>query len=87
LPDGHPAEHAAGASVPKGRADNSPRFQRWGEQFHIAKVPKGRLNEGHVLRENIKSQEEHHRKMTVQEEFLALLKKHRIAFDERYLWE
>ena len=37
--------------------------------------------------EYIKSQEEHHRKMTFQEEFLALLKKHRVAFDERYLWE
>ena len=24
--------------------------------------------------------------MTFQEEFLALLKKHRIEFDERYLW-
>jgi putative transposase len=35
----------------------------------------------------IKSQEEHHRKMTFQEEFLALLQKHRIAFDERYLWQ
>jgi putative transposase len=37
--------------------------------------------------EYIKGQEEHHRKMTFQEEFLALLKKHRIAHDERYLWE
>jgi len=35
----------------------------------------------------IKNQERHHRKMTFQEEFLALLKKHRIAYDERYLWE
>jgi putative transposase len=35
----------------------------------------------------IKSQEEHHRKMTFQEEFLALLKRHRIVCDERYLWE
>ncbi len=34
----------------------------------------------------IKSQEEHHRKKTFQEEFLNLLNKHRIAFDERYLW-
>jgi len=25
--------------------------------------------------------------MTFQEEFLALLKKHHIAYDERYLWE
>ena len=35
----------------------------------------------------IEKQEEHHRKMTFQEEFLALLKKHHIAFDEGYLWE
>jgi REP element-mobilizing transposase RayT len=35
----------------------------------------------------IKSQQEHHRKMTFQEEFVALLKKHRIAYDPRYLWE
>ena len=37
--------------------------------------------------EYIKGQEEHHRKMTFQEEFLALLKKHRIEYDERYLWK
>ncbi len=35
----------------------------------------------------IRSQEAHHRKMTFQEEFLALLKRHRITYDERYLWE
>jgi putative transposase len=35
----------------------------------------------------IKSQPEHHRRTSFQEEFLALLKKHRIEYDERYLWE
>src|SRR6266496_5889164 len=35
----------------------------------------------------IKGQEDHHRKMTFQEEFLALLKKHRVDYDERYLWD
>ena len=35
----------------------------------------------------IKRQEEHHRKMTFQEEFVALLKRHCINYDERYLWE
>ena len=35
----------------------------------------------------IRKQEEHHRKVTFQEEFLALLKKHNIQFDERYLWD
>jgi hypothetical protein len=27
------------------------------------------------------------RKMSFQEEFLALLKRHRIVYEERYLWE
>jgi REP element-mobilizing transposase RayT len=35
----------------------------------------------------IQHQAEHHRKMSFQEEFLALLKKHHINYDERYLWE
>ena len=35
----------------------------------------------------IRTQENHHRRMTFQEEFLALLKKHHIAYDERYLRE
>jgi putative transposase len=35
----------------------------------------------------IQRQAEHHRKMTFQEEFLALLKKHRVIYDERYLWD
>jgi putative transposase len=32
-------------------------------------------------------QEEHHRVHSFQEEFLAFLKRHRIAYDERYIWE
>jgi putative transposase len=35
----------------------------------------------------IASQDIHHRKMTFQEEFRLLLEKHRIPFDERYIWE
>lgn len=37
--------------------------------------------------EYINNQETHHRKVTFQEEFIALLKKHRIKYDEKYLWE
>jgi putative transposase len=36
--------------------------------------------------EYIKSQREHHRKRTFQEEYLELLKKHAVDYDERYLW-
>ena len=35
----------------------------------------------------IENQERHHRKMSFQEEFIALLKRHKIEYDERYLWE
>ena len=35
----------------------------------------------------IKNQPAHHHKMSFQEEFVAFLKKHRVVYDERYLWE
>jgi REP element-mobilizing transposase RayT len=42
-------------------------------------------NEKHVIK-YIQDQERHHRRMTFEEEFVALLRKHGLAFDERYLW-
>jgi hypothetical protein len=35
----------------------------------------------------IETQEEHHRTMTFQGELRALLRRHRIAFDERFVWD
>ena len=35
----------------------------------------------------IAKQEEHHRKMSFQEELIAFLKKHEIEYEERYLWD
>jgi putative transposase len=35
----------------------------------------------------IVDQETHHRKMTFQEEVRALLKRHSMRFDERYIWD
>ena len=34
----------------------------------------------------IKNQEQHHRRTTFQEEFVRLLRKHGIEYEERYLW-
>jgi len=34
----------------------------------------------------IKGQEEHHRKVSFQDEFMVLLKKHGVEFKEEYLW-
>ena len=35
----------------------------------------------------IDTQEEHHRTMTFQEEFVAFLKRHGISYDPKYVWE
>jgi REP element-mobilizing transposase RayT len=35
----------------------------------------------------IREQEQHHRALSFEDEFRVLLKKHNIAFDERYLWK
>jgi len=40
-----------------------------------------------TVRQYIQRQREHHRERTFREEFLGLLRKHNIDFDERYLFE
>lgn len=39
------------------------------------------------VKQYIRNQEEHHRRVSFQEEFLAFLRRHEIQFDEKYLWE
>ena len=39
-----------------------------------------------VVKEYIKNQENHHKKLTFKEELLAFLQKYHIDYDERYLW-
>ena len=39
------------------------------------------------VRKYIANQEEHHRKVSFQEEFVTFLKKHEIEYDEKFLWE
>ena len=60
------------------------RLFAWQEEHGAFSVSVSQLDK---TMEYIQGQETHHRKMTFQEEFLALLKKHRIEYDERYLWK
>ncbi len=60
------------------------RLFNWQEKYGAFSVSASQLD---TIVAYIKTQEAHHRKMTFQEEFLSLLKKHRIEYDERYLWE
>jgi len=60
------------------------RLFNWQEKYGAFSVSVSQLER---TLEYVKGQVEHHRKMTFQEEFVALLKKHRIQYDERYLWD
>src|SRR5438105_612878 len=40
-----------------------------------------------AVRQYVEDQEAHHRTVTFQEEFLTFLRRHGIAYDERYVWE
>jgi REP element-mobilizing transposase RayT len=40
-----------------------------------------------AVSEYIAHQEEHHRRVSFQEEFLSFLKKHGIEYDERFIWQ
>jgi REP element-mobilizing transposase RayT len=39
------------------------------------------------VKEYIARQEEHHRKMSFQDELRTLLRKHQVEWDERYVWD
>ena len=59
-----------------------PEF-RWQGGFGAFSVGRSELP---VVRPYIERQEEHHRTVSFEEEFLALLKEHGVEFDEKYLW-
>jgi len=40
-----------------------------------------------VVKQYIANQREHHRQRTFQDELRALLRRHGIEFDERYVWD
>jgi putative transposase len=56
----------------------------WQEGYGAFTVSKSQLE---TVRRYIAGQEGHHRKLTFQEEFLALLEAHEIEYDERYIWK
>jgi REP-associated tyrosine transposase len=55
----------------------------WQDGYGAFTVSKSHLPD--IIR-YIQSQREHHRKRTFQEEYLELLRKHEIEYDERYVW-
>jgi len=65
------------------RTDVVGRFE-WQVGYAAFSVSESQVDS---VREYIQRQEEHHRTRTFTEEFIGLLKKHNIDFDDRYLFE
>ncbi|HTV39129.1 MAG TPA: IS200/IS605 family transposase [Candidatus Sulfotelmatobacter sp.] len=63
-----------------------PRLRdfHWQDGYGIFSVSPSHFEE---VRKYILRQEEHHKKVTFQEEYLRILKKYNAPFDERYLWD
>ena len=59
------------------------RLFAWQEKYGAFSVSVSQLE---TIADYIKNQREHHRTKSFQEEFVLLLKRHNIAYDERYLW-
>jgi REP element-mobilizing transposase RayT len=57
---------------------------RWQDGYGAFTVSKSNVPE---VADYILGQREHHRVRTFQEEYLMLLKKHGIEYEERYLWD
>ena len=65
------------------RSDVSRKFE-WQSGYAAFSVSESKLP---AVSEYIANQAEHHRKKTFEEELLAILKKHNIEFDMRYVFE
>jgi len=59
-----------------------PDWGGWQDQYAGFTVSE---SQAEAIREYIANQEEHHRKMSFRDELIALLRKNRIEFDERYI--
>ena len=63
-----------------------PELRRfaWQDGYGAFTVSKSAIPE---VTANIRNQREHHQRRTFKEEFLTLLNRHEIEYDERYLWD
>lgn len=76
--------HVLKSNSSKWMHDNWPHYRpfAWQDGYAAFSVSLSDLDQ---LYRYIVSQEQHHRKISFREELLALLRRHKIAFDERYL--
>lgn len=57
---------------------------RWQSQYGAFSVSESQIQN---VKKYIQNQEQHHLKISWEEEFIQLLKEHGIKYDEKYLWD
>jgi len=82
----------AAADIARAVKANSSKWihEKWNLQFAWQKgYGAFSVSESNVpaVSRYIATQEEHHKKRTFQEEYVAFLKKNNVQYDERYIWE
>jgi putative transposase len=65
------------------KAEGVPTFS-WQAGYGAFSIGESQVE---VLIRYIQNQQEHHRKMTFQEEFRKFLDRYKVAYDERYVWD
>lgn len=87
------AKHSLSDLMRELKADSSnwvhkifPTHQMFSWQTDYGAFSVSHSNLGEVER-YIANQEEHHRKISFQEEFVLFLKKHQLEYDEQFLWK
>ncbi|MBL8125663.1 MAG: IS200/IS605 family transposase [Pyrinomonadaceae bacterium] len=71
------------ASSSKWAKKHQPKFS-WQRRYGAFTVSESAVD---TVRNYIRNQKEHHRKRTFEDEYLELLRRHKVEFDEKYLWE
>ena len=61
-----------------------PKEFHWQKGYGVYSVSQSKLG---TVKKYIQNQEEHHRKMTFQEEYIQFLEEHEIEYDLRYVWD
>ncbi len=64
--------------------DESLRYFYWQDGYGAFSVNPSQID---IVTEYIRNQHTHHSKTTFQEEYKAFLKKYKVEYDERYVWD
>ena len=82
-----PATQSLAATVQKLKGSSSHWMGKdfsWQEGYGAFSVSPSQVA---VVKTYIRGQEQHHRKLSFQDEFRLLLKRYELAYDERYVWD